>query len=345
MPDETSALRIIDAAANRAGEGLRVIEDYLRLALDDCHLTLLAKQLRHDLVAALAGILAADRHAARDTLRDVGTQLNTPGEQHRAELTAVAAAAFKRVEQALRSLEEFSKLIDPRIAGACESLRYRVYTLERAAGIAADSIERLTNSQLYVLIDAGDSPETFGTLANAVVEGGADLIQLRDKRLADRVLLERARQLREITTGSSMLFIMNDRPDLAVLARADGVHVGQDELPVKEVRAIVGPKMLIGVSTHSLEQAKTAALDGASYIGVGPTFASTTKGFSQFTGLELLRQIAAEISLPAFAIGGIAAENVRDVLKTGIKRIAVSGAVQSSADPAAAVKQLRALLG
>ena len=101
------------------------------------------------------------------------------------------------------------------------------------------------------------------------------------------------------------LFIINDRPDLAALARADGVHVGQEELSVKDARSIVGPETLVGVSTHSIEQARQAVLDGANYIGVGPTFPSGTKQFEQFPGVELLRAVAAEIRLPAFAIGGI----------------------------------------
>ena len=134
---------------------------------------------------------------------------------------------------------------------------------------------------------------------------------------------------------------MNDRPDLAVLARADGVHVGQEELSVKDVRRIVGPEMLVGVSTHSLQQARRAVLDGANYIGVGPTFPSDTKAFEHFPGLELLREVAAEIRLPAFAIGGIDRRNVEEVLATGLTRIAVGGAVTAAAQPAEITRELQ----
>ena len=133
---------------------------------------------------------------------------------------------------------------------------------------------------------------------------------------------------------------MNDRPDLAVLARANGVHVGQTELSVKDARSIVGPDMLVGVSTRSIEQARQAVLDGANYIGVGPTFPSNTKRFEQFPGVELLRAVAEEIRLPAFAIGGIDRENVAEVLAAGFTRIAVSGAIAAAADPAQAAKEL-----
>jgi len=135
--------------------------------------------------------------------------------------------------------------------------------------------------------------------------------------------------------------VMNDRPDLAALVEADGVHVGQDELPVRDVRRIVGPRMLIGVSTHSLEQARQAVLDGASYIGVGPTFPSRTKAFASFTGLELLREAAAAIRLPAFAIGGITLDRLDDVLATGISRVAVSAAIAQAASPGAAAREFQ----
>jgi len=133
---------------------------------------------------------------------------------------------------------------------------------------------------------------------------------------------------------------MNDRPDLAALSRADGVHVGQEELTVKDARSIVGPEALLGVSTHSIEQARQAVLEGANYLGVGPTFPSDTKQFEKFPGLPLLRQVAAEIRLPAFAIGGITAENLPEVLATGVTRVAVSGAIAAADEPVAAARVL-----
>ncbi|MCA9162756.1 MAG: thiamine phosphate synthase, partial [Planctomycetales bacterium] len=133
-------------------------------------------------------------------------------------------------------------------------------------------------------------------------------------------------------------------PDLAVLSRADGVHVGQDELSVKDARAIVGTRMLIGVSTHSIEQARAAVIAGASYIGCGPTFPSTTKAFGAFPGLDYLCQVAAEIRLPAFAIGGITDENLSAVLATGIRRVALRGQLLNSTDLRQNVSRLREML-
>jgi thiamine-phosphate pyrophosphorylase len=349
----TATLRILDAAANRAREGLRVVEDYLRFVLDDRHLTNLCKQLRHDLTDALNRIPIEHRLASRETQADVGAVLTTSGEHRRADATDVLRANFARLQESLRSLEEFGKLLDESLAAEFKQMRYRTYTLQRAADITQHSIRRLADARLYVLIDGRSSIEEFERLARSLIDAGADVIQLRDKQLDDRALLDRARRLRDWTQNvgqvdnlsyNRTLFIMNDRPDLAVLARADGVHVGQEELSVKDVRAIVGPEMLIGVSTHTIEQARQAALDGASYLGVGPTFPSGTKSFEQYPGLELLQQVAAEIRLPAFAIGGIDRRNVDKVLATGLTRIAVGGAVIAADDPAEAVRELQNFL-
>jgi thiamine-phosphate pyrophosphorylase len=133
---------------------------------------------------------------------------------------------------------------------------------------------------------------------------------------------------------------MNDRPDLAVLAEADGVHVGQDELPVHAARQIVGPERLVGVSTHTIEQARRAVVDGADYLGVGPVFPSETKPFEHFAGLEFVEAVAAEITRPWFAIGGIDASNVELVRDAGATRVAVSGSIASAGNPTQAAQEL-----
>ncbi len=141
------------------------------------------------------------------------------------------------------------------------------------------------------------------------------------------------------------LIIINDRPDIAAVAGADGVHLGQDGMSVSDARRIVGPRALIGISTHSIEQARTAVLAGANYIGVGPTFPSSTKHFPEFPGVSLLEQVARETRLPAFAIGGINAQNIDQVVAAGFTRIAVGSAVTDAPDPRIAAAELRAMLG
>jgi thiamine-phosphate pyrophosphorylase len=349
--ERAAALRILDANLNRASEGLRVVEDYCRFALDDAFLTRSCKQLRHALaveVSIAPGALAA----ARESSADVGAENKTPREGERRSLAHVATANWRRVQQALRVIEETLKLLRAPSARNVEKLRYEAYTLDKACRLNSESRQRLAAARLYVLLAGGTSECAFAERAAELIAAGVHAIQLRDKRLDDRTLLSRARLLRRVldeyeptapTTHHSPLttplLILNDRPDLAVLARADGVHVGQDELSVHEVRQIVGPDMLIGVSTHAIEQARQAVLDGANYLGCGPTFPSITKEFDQFPGLTFLRQVAAEISLPAFAIGGITLSNLPQVLETGIHRVAIGGA---SADAAGMLRVLEA---
>ncbi|MCY2993462.1 MAG: thiamine phosphate synthase [Planctomycetota bacterium] len=338
--EKTSVLRILDANVNRATEGLRVLEEYVRFVLDDAHLSRLCKELRHDTAGALQRIAGSERWAARDTLHDVGTQIFAPTEYLRENLADVLTANASRIEQSLRCLEEYAKLLSPGLAPLFEAFRYRAYTLARAIIITGQSCQRLSHARLYVLVDGGSSAESFGLLIRRLTVAGTHVIQLRDKQLCDRVLVERARLLRTLTRRTNTLFIMNDRPDLALLADADGVHVGQAELTVKDARTLIGPQRLVGVSTHSLDQARQAVLDGANYIGCGPTFPSGTKTFASFPGTEFLQQVRQELSLPAFAIGGISRDNVEQVLAAGFTRIAVSGAVVDAADPGQAASWL-----
>jgi thiamine-phosphate pyrophosphorylase len=341
---ENSILRIIDAALNRAGEGLRAVEDYVRFVADDVFLTAKMKELRHELAAAAGMVKGADRHAARETLADVGTGVSTASEKQRGDTWDVCAASLKRTEQSLRSLEEYGKLVDADYDGRCESLRYRLYTLEKAIDVGRTSRERLDSVRLCVLVDRCESAAGFERMVAALVEAGVGMVQLRDKKLDDRELTERGRSLRRLTRGTATLAIVNDRADIAAVVQADGVHLGQEDLSVKDARAIVGTRMLIGVSTHNLGQARAAVLDGANYLGAGPTFASRTKAFDEFAGLEFLREMAAEIRLPTFAIGGIHAENLAEVLAVGIERVAVGNAVTGAKDPGSAARMLLCML-
>jgi thiamine-phosphate pyrophosphorylase len=345
--DRLLALRIVDANFNRASEGLRVVEEYCRFAAGDAHLSRLCKELRHELTR-LVSVFSAEEYAqARQTERDVGTTIATPGEGERQSLADVAVASSKRVEQALRAIEEYGKLLPPLDVGGIEQMRYRAYTVAKAIVSRESSLAQLGHARLYVLIDGRGVPGEFNEAAYArrvagLVTAGVHVLQLRDKTLDDRLLLSRANLVRQITRGTETLLILNDRCDIAAACQADGVHLGQEDLPVHEARQILGSRALIGVSTHTIEQARQAVLDGANYLGCGPTFPSTTKHFDQFPGLAFLRAVAAEITLPAFAIGGLTPENVKQVNETGMRRVAVSGAVWSSTDSAEIARQILA---
>ncbi len=350
MPQEeekNSIFRILDAANNRTGEGLRVVEDYVRMVLGDAFLSKQLKQLRHDLAEAMTPLDLSSQIFARDSEGDVGRNLQTKSEYQRASDQEILKANLTRVQQSLRAIEEFTKTIDASVSKNVEQLRYRSYTLEKAIMLTRLSLQSLKDARLYVLIDGThwrQSPEQFGKTIEALIDAGVDLLQFRDKTLSDREHVTIGKRLTELTRPTSTRWIMNDRADLAVATDADGVHLGQDDISVADGRRLVGASKLIGVSTHTIEQARQAVIDGANYIGVGPVFPSTTKAFDSHVGLELVSEVANEIKLPAFAIGGINGDNVGDVVKTGLSRAAVSAAVSAADNPVSAAKKLKGVL-
>lgn len=346
--DERAVYRILDVAANRAAEGLRTVEEFVRFALDDAAMVAEVKGMRHALTAALARVPREKRLAARDTIGDVGTGVSLPSERERQRTADVATAALARLQQSLRCLEEYGKAVSPEMAAEVERIRYRSYTLEKQLELTVDRRSWLAEARLYVLVDVAGDAETWRQRIAQLVAGGVDAIQVREKGANDRLLWERCRiaveTVRQTDAPRRCRLIVNDRADIAAAVDADGVHVGQEELPVGVVRRIVGENQCIGVSTHTIDQARQAVREGADYIGCGPTFPSRTKKFETFAGLEFLKAVAAEIDVPAFAIGGIDAENLPAVIATGVRRVAVAGAVWNRPDVAAAARGLRSLL-
>ncbi len=344
--DRTAAARILDTSANRCAEGLRIIEDQLRFRWGDKFLVQEIKSIRHALVACLdMAVPQRRRFTARDTLGDVGTAISTPQEMRRDTMREVLVASFSRAQQAARSMEEHLKLFDAQAAAHAERIRYKLYTLQKSAMTMAYSRHALQKIRIYAVVDGGNSLDAFDSYIGRLMEAGVDAIQLREKRLPDRDLLPRAEALRNQAASQGVLFVMNDRPDLAVLSSADGVHLGQDDMSVVDARRIVGEDCWIGCSTHSVEQAEKAVLDGADYIGVGPVFRSQTKAFQQFLGTDLLSQVCHQTGLPCFAIGGVGPGNIDQVARCGARRVAVANALAPDVDDLqAVVDQLRAAL-
>jgi thiamine-phosphate pyrophosphorylase len=352
-----SVWRVLDANLNRAREGLRVLEDFARFLVDNHDVSLKLKSMRHDLVAAekqlfaSAGIGMADRLQFRDTEGDVGTSQMTDGEQQRSALADVIIANARRVEESLRSLEEFGKLVSAPFSVAMKSLRYSAYTMEKSlAGISApgllrydDKASRLQQARVYVLITESMCRLPWQQVVEQSLEAGADVVQLREKSLNDRELLRRAEWIRAASGNSHALFIVNDRPDIAAICEADGVHVGQEEFSVAEARKILKPGQLVGLSTHNPEQAIQATEAGADYLGVGPVFPSQTKSFDDFPGLAFVNSVAKSIAVtkPWFAIGGICLERMPELIAAGAQRVAVTSAVAGAEHPAEVIRAIR----
>ncbi|WP_418791637.1 thiamine phosphate synthase [Phosphitispora sp. TUW77] len=174
---------------------------------------------------------------------------------------------------------------------------------------------------------------SYREVVSACIEGGAGIIQLREKNWPASRIFEVGREVREITHKSGVLLIINDRVDLALALEADGVHIGQEDIPLRAVRKLAGSKLIIGVSVGTPEQALEAERSGADYIGVGPIFPTETKKDARFPrGLQILTQIRQAVSLPIYAIGGVKLHNVASVIRAGADGVAVVSAVVGAAD-------------
>jgi thiamine-phosphate pyrophosphorylase len=199
--------------------------------------------------------------------------------------------------------------------------------------------ERLRTARLYFVCDARPHDEDPEALLRAALTGGADIVELREKELDRRTIEIAGATFRRLCDTYSALFIVNDDPALARSCRADGVHLGQDDLPVAEARETLGPDALIGLSTHSREQIDGAA--GADYISVGPVWETPTKEGRPAVGLELVQYAAQHADRPFYAIGGIDASNAPQVVAAGARRLCVVRAIRDAEDPATAAAALR----
>jgi thiamine-phosphate pyrophosphorylase len=340
--------RAIDASANRAGEALRVVEDVVRFVLNDAQLTALAKDLRHTLATLLAQGALPQRVSLRDVAGDIGIGVEPPMSLRRASPADLVAANTARAAQALRSLTECAAVVAPEAAAGFEHLRYRLYGLERRALAAGRARDRLAGISLCVLVDGRSDLADFERLMAALVEAGVRMFQIRDKSLgmpALAIRVERAlAMVRRHAIADPALVIVNDRADLAAAVGADGVHGGADDLPTTLTRRVIGPAALLGRTAHTLAEARAAAADGADYLGIGPCFPSSTKSFGEFAPPDFLETVSREISLPAFAIGGVTLDRLDALAALGVTRVAVASAVTGARDPAAAAAALIARL-
>ncbi|NQT30009.1 MAG: thiamine phosphate synthase [Candidatus Saganbacteria bacterium] len=332
--------RIVDVNINRAVEGVRVMEELARFVLDDKAATLALKNIRTTLRAAANKLTRKGAHfEARKSLEDIGRKLYTKSEACRKNLLDIFVANAKRVQEALRVLEEFSKLSDPSFGKFFKDIRFGIYDIEKQ--IYYLLVRRLKmDFDLYLVTDP---MVNHLKVVREAIAGGIKVIQLRDKNASKKQLLEWAKKIRKLTFKAEVIFIVNDYPDIAAAVDADGVHLGQEDIKrnsIDKTRKKLGKDKIIGVSTHNIGQALRAVQLGADYIAVGPIFATPTKPSAKPVGLKLLRKVLRQVKIPVVAIGGINSTNIYDVGKTGCMRVAVVRAVLKKKNMKKAVKDL-----
>jgi thiamine-phosphate pyrophosphorylase len=340
---ERAIYRIIDANFNRAREAIRSIEEFCRFALNSERLTGRAKQLRHELSSCIDGLEAARLVSSRDTLGDVGVGQKVDKQLSRRDLHDCCTAACKRLSEALRVLAEALQIQNRQAGETIEKLRYTAYTLEKDILLQSDVCEKFGKVRLYIVITSNLPAEVI-SLAGKCAAGGADCIQLRAKKIEDDTFFNISVEFVKICKDAGIVSIINDRTDIAVAAGADGVHLGQNDLPVAQARKLELSPLIIGKSTHSLEQLRSAFDERPTYVGLGPVFTTATKPNAPSVGLDYVKeavQMLAQEGLGHVAIGGVTTENVGRVLAAGATSIAVCSAVTHASDPAEACRELK----
>lgn len=334
--ESRQVLRIIDADLNRIGEGLRLLEDLARLVLNDTNLTQQLKTMRHEIVR---GDLSFNQQLLqwRNSEGDVGIDIEVPGEEKERELPVMAVANARRVQESLRNLEELAKVPGITLKLDVEKFkqaRFNLYTIEKdllSKLLRQDNMKHL--SGLYVIIDTQTlKGRSHVVAASQAIHGGAKIIQLRDKTQGKKELLPIAQQLKNLCAEHKVLFIVNDYLDLALAVDADGLHVGQDDLPIKVARKLLPIDKILGGSARTIALATAAQSEGADYIAVGSMYPTTSKETAEVVGPERLRQIRQAVSVPLVAIGGINRDNVTEVITAGADAVAIIRAVLEAED-------------
>ncbi|MEJ2640951.1 MAG: thiamine phosphate synthase [Desulfosarcinaceae bacterium] len=334
---DAQTMRMLDANFNRVAEGLRVAEDIFRFCFDQGDLQARLKGVRHRLMVQAP---AEGSERWRQALCDVGFRVEDAWEKDRNGTRDLLRANFKRAQQGLRCLEELFKLHRPSAAREIKALRYEVYDIE-GTGLAWIERPRLGRG-LYLILTEPDAG--YRTLARMAVAAGVPAIQLRYKGDDMHRCLSLAKGLREITKETRTLLIVNDRPDVALLADADGIHLGQSDLPVKAARRLIGPRKLLGLSTHNLDQVRRAANLPVDYIGFGPLYPTASKANPDpATGLGPYLEARRICVHPVVALGGLNPARLARLGTTACPHPAMIGAVAKASDPQAAMRTIQDL--
>ena len=321
--------QIIDANLDRAREGLRVLEDWARFALGRKDLVKRCKNFRQTLGKYHLKIYKESRNFINDECKG----LSHPEQLKRNNSSSIICANASRVQEALRVIEEFSRDHNQNLSRISSEIRYEIYNLEieyLEAQSNHSRIKILNENHLYFI--AIEHEHLFEKI-NDILEGGVKIIQLRLKQGKDSDNLKFAFKIRELCNKFDSLLLINDRVDIALACKADGVHLGQNDMDIKSARNILGFSKLIGITASNEFDIQNAIKNGCDYLGIGPVFPTTIKRGKVPLGIDSLKSLTKNISIPWFAIGGINQENISLLRKNNIYKFAMITDLLNSKNP------------
>ncbi len=321
--------QLIDANLDRGREGLRVIEEWCRFGQNNKELIIKIKGWRHQL-----GLHHHDCYKnARFSIPDPGIGLSHPSQIERSAPLQVVSANCARVQEAMRVIEEFSRRSNPSLSKIASEIRYGVYEVELQIIRTSNKEKRINLIEKCSLCLITSPSKSLNTTVEKALKAGLKMVQYRTKSSDDLTNLSEANELSRLCKIYDSLFIVNDRIDIALAVDADGVHLGQKDIPVQIARKILGSEKLIGSSIHCLKELRLAEENGCDYVGAGPVNKTQTKPNLEAKGIKYLSETCNSTYLPWFAIGGINNTNLQELISAGTKRVAVCTAIMNAKDP------------
>jgi len=321
--------QIIDANLDRAREGLRVLEDWARFGLGKEKYVEKVKNFRQILGKNHLEVYKQSRNHIKDKCKGLTHQEQI----NRKTSEQIISSNSARVQEALRVIEEFSRLQNYELSKIASEIRYEIYTIEidlLSYSKFKKSEEILKENDLYVITDQKDN---LLEIIEEILIAGVRIIQHRFKTGTDQDNLQEAIQIKNICKRYNSLFIVNDRLDIALASNADGIHLGQDDLDLKTARKLLGYSKIVGISANNAIDISNALKEGCDYIGIGPVFETTTKKNKIPLGIENIKTLTKDLNIPWFAIGGIKAKNISYLKRNGFKKVALVSELMNSEDP------------
>ena len=333
-PNRTNAedlrvYQIMDANLDRAREGLRVLEDWARFGLGGNDFVAKIKNYRQILGKNHLEVYKQSRNYIEDKFKGLAHQ----EQNNRKKPEQIICSNAGRVQEALRVIEEFSRLHNPKLSKIASEIRYEIYTLEinlLSLSKSKKSEEILKENDLYVITDQKDN---LLEIIEEILIAGVRIIQHRFKTGTDKDHLQEAIQIKNLCKRYNSLFIVNDRIDIAMASNADGIHLGQDDLDLKTARKLLGYSKIIGISANNKVDISNALKEGCDYIGIGPVFDTATKNNKKPIGIEKIKTLTKDLNIPWFAIGGIKSNNISYLKSNGFKKVALVSQLMNSEDP------------